>query len=275
MYDVIYDLVDSKCLLEVNRKLKLIDAALTNQDVNRSIYCKKLSQAIIERTLMGRGDIFDVGERPKYHIYPFGKSIPAYLASYGLSIGKVREMRKNIKCLINVIDDTIVEPSGNYLAEKDEERILSILSDKFPFWEIVANNRSMDILNIHNSHRVYSSLCGTNETATSFVIYMFNMRDKSMMPEYVFLHELGHALQMALTGSNLIVPDQFINFNNSLPNVKLEQGTYDASEAFADTFAIAVMRGTSLADFDPFGFPDTLNEVFEKFYIDFFKNIKG
>jgi hypothetical protein len=43
-------------------------------------------------------------------------------------------------------------------------------------------------------------------------------------------------------------------------------GNPSAPEVFADTFAIAVMRGTELSRCDPFDFPESLKEVFEDFY---------
>jgi len=62
---------------------------------------------------------------------------------------------------------------------------------------------------------------------------------------------------------------------NNLPNVTLEQGTSDAAELFADTFAIAVMCGSDLCSFSPFPFSDALNEAFEKFYTKLFNKYCG
>jgi hypothetical protein len=95
---------------------------------------------------------------------------------------------------------------------------------------------------------------------------MYNIKDDSIAPEYVFLHELGHVLQVAITGSDQLVPEEFINFNNSLPNVNLKQGDCEAPDLFADTFAVAVMQGTCLHQFNPFPFSDQLNETFETFH---------
>lgn len=255
MYDTIYDLVKSEDLLEANRLLKMIDNALTSQSITRSNFCRALSQAVIEWSAIGRYEDIFAGIRPEYHIYSASNAIPPYLASYGLALGKVRETRKNIRLLIADIDNTVIKPSGISMSLEDEEQVLSTLSNKFPFFlEIISANKTLNILNINNTHRLFNSMCGVSENAASFVVYMFNMKDCSIAPEYVFLHELGHVLQIALTGSDLLVPNEFIDFNNSLPKVNLEQGTYDAVEAFADTFAIAVMHGTSLCGFNPFPF---------------------
>jgi hypothetical protein len=270
LYDLVYEILKSDDLIEVSRQLKLIDEGLTNKTIDRSRYCKKLAQAVSEWSLFSRLESVFEDKKPDYYIHPPNRSVSLYLATHGLTSGKVREMRKNIKTLISNIDNEIIKPTGNYLTVDNGEKTLSILSDKFPYWKTVSPNAAIDILIMKNSHRLYNSLCGTDDNYKKFVVYMFNMKDDSLRPEYVFLHELGHLLQMALTGSVLIVPDEFINFHNSTQYEKLEQGNPDAAEVFADIFAIAVMRGTVLSDFYPFSFPDVLNERFEKFFNELF-----
>ncbi len=72
-------------------------------------------------------------------------------------------------------------------------------------------------------------------------------------PEYVFLHELGHALQTCLTGSDKKFPISFVPvfelvFNNKVENV--EPG--DTLEVFADSFSIAAVYGTKYHSSNPF-----------------------
>ena len=274
MYDAIYDLINSNNLLEANNQLKFIDKALTNQDVNRSSFCKKFSQAIIENIRMGMIDFIFEETKPKYRIYPSYSTISAYLFTFGLAFGKVRETRTNIKKVIFDIDKNIIEPSGNYLSIEKEKTILSILTEKYPhYWQFVSTDKPLGIININNTHRLFNSICGASEDTSSVVIYMFNMKENLLAPEYVFLHELGHALQISLTGSDILVPEEFIIFNNSLPDVDLKQGDSEAPELFADTFAIAVMRNTILNEYNPFPFSDALNEAFELFHTKLFNRL--
>ncbi|MHB9038971.1 MAG: hypothetical protein ACYC64_20220 [Armatimonadota bacterium] len=100
------------------------------------------------------------------------------------------------------------------------------------------------------------------------------MKDSEISPEYVFLHELGHALQIALTGSKEIVPEEFILFHQAL-NSPLEQGNPDAPDVFADTFAMAVMRGTELSSHDPFNISDDLKGTFERLISGIFQRYQG
>ena len=267
MHDMIYKLIQSEDLLEVKRHLITIDDVLEQNAVNRPQFCKFLSQALMEWTLMPRVDIFDKERDPRYHIYSEHSSIPPYLASFGLSLGRVREVRQCVKALVSTIDETIIAPSGICLTVEDEKKVLAVLIAKFPYLEIVSAESPLTILNLGNTHRLYNSMCGSDENASAFVVYMFNMKDGSFIPEYVFLHELGHALQAAITGSVLTVPDEFITFHNLMPDTpRIEQGNADATELFADAFAISVMRGTELSCFDPFHFSDAFNGLFELFF---------
>ena len=272
MHEMIYSLLKSKDLLEAKYHLKIIDDALAKQSVNRSIFCKKLSQALKEWVFLGTSADIYGDEKRKYYIYPENRSMPYYLASFGLALGRVREVRQSIKNQISYIDEAIVPPSGCSLTVEAEEKILFTLTQKFPFWEIASANSPLVILNLNSTNKYYNSFCGTDVNSKSSVIYMYNLNDNTIAAEYVFLHELGHVLQIALSGSTQNVPNEFIQFHESLSNVtKLEQGSEEAIEAFADTFAISVMRGTELSDFDPFNFHDALNERFEAFYIDLFR----
>ena len=270
MTDMIQALIEAKDLLEANRHLKIIDDALEKQTVNRSEFCMDLSLAILEWAVRGKPDPVFETSHPNYYIYKPFSTVPAYLASFGVAVGKVRETRANIKKLIIDIEEKIVKPSGNYITVENEEKILSALTEKFPkYWHLVSAKRKLEIINVNNSHRQYNSTCGTNDDATAFILFMFNMKDKTLLPDYVFLHELGHALQVAITGSYLDVPDEFLRFNNSLQSDNIAQGDSRAPELFADTFAIAVMRGSYLHDKNPFPFSDELNRVFERFYASF------
>ena len=269
MNDIIYDLVQTNDLLEMSRILKMIDEDCINQK-NRSAFFKNLAQTVFEWTVLGRGDLF-AQEKPRYYIHTTNKSIPIYLTSVGLTpANNVRKIKRIINELISDIDKTIVEPSGISLTVDAEERILSVLSCKFPFWKVVPASTTLDIININNTHRSFNSVCGVSGDATTFYIYMFNMKDSNSIPEYVFLHELGHVLQIVLSGSETLVPYEFIEFNKTVLGITLKQGSPEAIEAFADTFSIAVMHDTDFCSYNPFPFPDRLNECFERFFFKLF-----
>jgi hypothetical protein len=127
MYDMIYEIVKLDNLLEVNTFLKLFDDALTKKIVDRTMFCKELSKALYNWAYTRRIDTLNMKEKPKYYICEQQYSIPDYLISFGLALGKVREVRNNIKKIIIDIENNIIKPSGNYLSMDIEKTIIELI----------------------------------------------------------------------------------------------------------------------------------------------------
>lgn len=72
-------------------------------------------------------------------------------------------------------------------------------------------------------------------------------------PYYVFLHELGHAFQVALTKDPTAVPRSFLPvFHLTFGTDPEEVSANDWPDIFADTFSLAMSYGTELAITNPF-----------------------
>lgn len=264
--DLIWDLLNAADLISAGKALKKIDAFLSENTADRSAFCKKLARTLTERVSSLMGCLMFESER--YAVYPPAFSIPLYLTANGLALGGVRNTVQHIRKLMDYVDASIVAPSGNCLTKERAERVLQVLTAKFPYFDVTG--KPLNILLIDNSDRIYNSQCGVNSAADDCIILMFHMKDNTLSPEYVFLHELGHALQIALTGSPETVPGEFITFHQLLGN-QLEQGDAGAPDLFADTFAMAVMRGTELSSCDPFELSDALKDVIERFITGLFR----
>jgi hypothetical protein len=146
--------------------------------------------------------------------------------------------------------------------------------NKFPFFDVISQ-KPLYIFHLANSHKAFNSMSGfgDGEEAGHGVIVMFHMKDQDVSPEYVFLHELGHILQVAITQSPSVVPPVFLRFHNEIGGAPLRESNPDAPEVFADTFAIAVMHGTELEKYNPFSLHEPFCHTFEMFYEAFFKTI--
>jgi len=262
--EIIWDTLKADDLIEVNRLLKIVHEAFSDKNVDSYDICNVFTEIIKNHLRINHLKIFN-GDLPKYNIFQPHESIPPYLASYGLGINKLRQFKHNIRNLIYEIEENVIAPSGLYLLPDDEEKILAILCNKYPFWEILSETNPINIVNIKHSHRKHNAICGSDDNYSSFIIYMFNIKD-GLSPEYVFLHELGHILQMVLMQSDIHVPETFITFNKNVMMVDLLQGEVITIEAFADLFAVAVMYGTELNKFNPFLFSDDIMDQIGKFY---------
>ncbi|SFR13395.1 hypothetical protein [Desulfoscipio geothermicus] len=72
--------------------------------------------------------------------------------------------------------------------------------------------------------------------------------EEGNQPSYVFLHELGHAFQVALTKDPADIPCSFLPvFHLTFGTDPEEVSANDWPDIFADTFSLAMSYGTELA----------------------------
>ena len=81
-------------------------------------------------------------------------------------------------------------------------------------------------------------------------LFIYHLKDEChCSPEYVFLHELGHVVQIKITGDSHKVPPSFLPFAEAIfPDMTKET----EAEIFADCFAMAVMYDSQFSVYDPF-----------------------
>ena len=97
----------------------------------------------------------------------------------------------------------------------------------------------------------------------SITIFKPNL-EKAFSAEYVFLHEIGHVIQVHFTNQGTMVPESFCQ---CFPNIKKQ----DYPEVFADFFTIAVMMDSKYSVKNPFIKPN--NRISENKIKDYFHNL--
>ncbi|WNS42070.1 hypothetical protein [Paenibacillus sp. MMS20-IR301] len=102
------------------------------------------------------------------------------------------------------------------------------------FYFVPYGNRSMNAAYFPHIHLV--------------VIYK-NDLDSSSNPEYIFMHELGHVVQVHMTKGLTIVPS---SFKEAVRGAFKPCSDEMLAEVFADCFSVAVMKGTSFEEKNPF-----------------------
>lgn len=149
-------------------------------------------------------------------------------------------------------------PSGKHVSKSFIEEAVAYLNDKYSFFNKVYRNETPRFLLLNNSHRDFNSICavrGDHIENMHYYAVLFNMRNNAgpeAIPEYVFLHELGHALQVSITGSIKTPPGSFRQYLAILNPNSANSTDEELCEVFADTFAMAVMYDKQFARYDPF-----------------------
>ena len=81
-------------------------------------------------------------------------------------------------------------------------------------------------------------------------IYMLILhKDHEATPQSMFLHELGHCVNIVLTGNPEVVPEDFALVTSL---IGVNQDDCDVSEFFAHCFAMSLLIEPDLLNSDPF-----------------------
>lgn len=135
---------------------------------------------------------------------------------------------------------------------------------------------TLEILLINHSHIKFSAYYVAILTEDS--PESIELTDKVFIPylrheidfpqEFIFLHELGHALHTRATKQLMTPPDSFLNvLERIFPKAVYESDTIKA-ELFADSFAIAALHNSRFSQYD-----SVIKEEDRLFLIEYMQNL--
>lgn len=217
-------------------------------------------------------------EHPSYCICMGAAATDIYLFRNWPISKSDRSNKKDLRQIAEQIEKDLLPAKGTQITPKTVHEILAFLEARYQFLQRVRKGDPLFIILPDCSHKNFNGLCRTHlcqRNQTDCEIYLFHSPEyHKYSPEFVFLHELGHVLNLALTGTLEIVPNGFLEFVEILfPNMTLPHQK-PVSEIFADCFAMGVMSLSPMAQFDPF--ESTLFEckqVIELYMLSLMKNL--
>jgi len=145
-------------------------------------------------------------------------------------------------------------PIGKCISENSVENILKFLDKEYNFSSKVFSKSEAVFLLLSNTHKEYNSecLCINNNEYNRNLFFLYHMKKKkSISPEAVLFHELGHSLHAQYSGDVKKVPENVIDVLQDLCFPKIKQDTNEEqSELFADVLSIGLMYQTPYEKFD-------------------------
>ena len=157
-------------------------------------------------------------------------------------------------------------PKNDRISEKEMKLVLEVAQRKYRLLDISASYYPLKIICFNNSHNYYNSMCGLTDkiTGNEAVLLIFHPNDVDIYDRvFIFAHELGHALHLALTGNVEITPNKFDDFNAGLNITGLT--LKEKQENFADAVAIAILNSDELRSHQPTGLNEVLPPYFDKY----------
>jgi hypothetical protein len=147
--------------------------------------------------------------------------------------------------------DEFTPPVHTAIELAEIKRVLTAAQKTYRLLDILAPTDPLKILRFDNSHKVHNSECGIpdNGAGNATILLYHPHRDGLYDRVFIFAHELGHALHLALTCDIDVLPDGFDEFNKSVG--QKPDTLKDEQEAFADAVALAILNVKGLGTHFP------------------------
>lgn len=209
------------------------------------------------------------------HIY-CNLSACLIFAGFRICICKdAEEIREQVEFIIDFFDKCMSKPKSGMLTSGEVDELLDIVQKKYELVSAVTYDRDLEIYLINKSHIRYDSFLLTYKN-TNTGVWLNKWMLFSLSPcmdilecnkYHVFLHEIGHILYNAVTGSMDAIPAMFgeIAFLLGLP---LNDDTNRPEELFANLFSAASLKETKYSSFNPLGnmLNDSIYELLELYF---------
>lgn len=218
----------------------------------------------------------DEDKKRSYHIHSGAAASLYFLSSFVPARHSAQEKvvqtgRERLAAFDRFVCENILPPVGNFIAVSEIDMVMNAVSKKYPLWRRMFVDNKLTILRLNNTHKEMNSMCNASHkigdaTKFSYELYLFHTKDLEQgHPVYIFLHELGHILQVEAAHDPALVPESFIKFSNGMTGKELTQGEF-APELFADAFAMAMMQTFGWKEYDTFDIvSDSVKELFKHY----------
>ncbi len=182
-----------------------------------------------------------------------------------------QDRTKNAKQMLSIaqeIEQHYSDTEMMPISMEAAETVMSAVEQTYLFSQYVWKGHHTLIFLLPAIHRTEDSFCRCYQRADGSMqadIYLLiPHKDLSATPQSILLHEIGHIINLALTGTMEIQPDDFRIVSTLL---YLNLNGVDNKEFFAHCFAMSLLMQPELASADPFTMvPKTDKNVFRAYF---------
>ena len=221
----------------------------------RARYEQQIMEAFMER-------------HPGWSVVEGNAACMMYLYRNWMFAEKAEENSAQLAAMASDITENYDECDEIFLTADAAEKSMRIADRVYDFSKRVLHDQHLFIFLFQVKHEKEDSFCRCMKMADGNMaadIYMLVPRiDREATPQSMFLHELGHCVNVALTNNPEVVPEDFalvtsligVNYNNC-----------DVAEFFAHCFAMSLLIEPDLLNADPFkAVPLNHKQMFRAYY---------
>lgn len=181
---------------------------------------------------------------------------------------KTKENAAQLSVLSNDIAENFEECDDVFMTAEAAAKTMKIAERVYDLSKRVLHDQHIFILLFQAKHRTEDSFCRCMKMADGSVVADIYMliphKDQEATPESMFLHELGHCVNIALTGDPETPPENFALVMKLIGADKIE---CDVPEFFAHCFAMSLLIEPDLLKADPFKMvPENHKQMFRTYF---------
>jgi hypothetical protein len=178
---------------------------------------------------------------------PFGGATNEIIAGLKKFIGRCNEF---------------TPPKYEAITAAEIKKVLTAAQKAYGLIDIIAPSKPLKILCFANSHITHNSQCGiSGDPDKPSTIFVCHPKENDTYDKFfIFAHELGHALHIALTGSIEKTPAGFEQFNEKY--FKPLNTLKEKQEGFADAAALAILNIRGLGTHFPTPYSKHMSPLF-------------
>ena len=166
---------------------------------------------------------------------------------------KAEENAAQLKALADDLIENYEDCEEEFLTAELATEAMGIADRGYDFSQRVLKGHHLFIFLFQARHKKEDSFCRcmnmTDGSVVADIYMLIPHKDLEATPQSMFLHELGHCVNIALTGNPEVVPEDF-SLVTSL--IGVNQKDCDVSEFFAHCFAMSLLIESNLLNADPF-----------------------
>ena len=181
---------------------------------------------------------------------------------------KVEENAAHLSALADDIAENFEECDDAFLTAETAAETMKIAERVYDFSKRVLREQHLFIFLFQAKHRTEDSFCRcmkmVDGSLVTDVYMLIPHKDHEATPQSMFLHEMGHCVNIALTGDPEIPPEDFVLVTCL---IGMNQDNCDVSEFFAHCFAMSMLCESELLNADPFKtVPQNHKRVFQTYF---------
>lgn len=181
---------------------------------------------------------------------------------------KAEENAAQMKALADGLIENYEDCEEEFLTAELATEVMGIADRVYTFSQRVLKDQHLFIFLFQARHKKDDSFCRcmnmTDGSVAADIYMLIPHKDLEATPQSMFLHELGHCVNIALTGNPEIPPADFALVTSL---IGVHQKSCDIPEFFAHCFAMGLLLEPDLLNADPFKtVPQNHKQMFRTYF---------